>query len=77
MNLFISCSMLFSIFCIRSKIGISRHGFQENLEEAVNSTFMKLFKNWKVIWTPRRERGGGMDWEIGIDIYTLLILCIK
>lgn len=33
---------------------------------------MKLFKNWKVIWTPRRERGGGMDWEIGIDIYTLI-----
>ena len=23
------------------------------------------------------ERGGGMNWEIGIDIYTLLILCIK
>ena len=21
--------------------------------------------------------GGGMNWEIGIDIYTLLILCIK
>ena len=23
------------------------------------------------------ERGVGMNWEIGIDIYTLLILCIK
>ena len=22
-------------------------------------------------------RRGGMNWEIGIDIYTLLILCIK
>ena len=22
-------------------------------------------------------KGGGMHWEIGIDIYTLLILCIK
>ena len=22
-------------------------------------------------------KGGGMNWEIGIDIYTLLILCIK
>ena len=21
--------------------------------------------------------GGGMNWEIGIDIYTLLILCVK
>ena len=23
------------------------------------------------------EGGGGMNWEIGIDIYMLLILCIK
>ena len=23
------------------------------------------------------ERAGGMNWEIRIDIYTLLILCIK
>ena len=30
------------------------------------------------VWTPRGERGGGgMNWEIGIDIYTLSILCIK
>ena len=21
--------------------------------------------------------GGGMNWEIGIDVYTLLILCVK
>ena len=21
--------------------------------------------------------GGGMNWEVGIDIYTLVILCIK
>ena len=32
-------------FVFSSKIGISRCGFQENLEEAVNSTCMKLFKN--------------------------------
>ena len=25
----------------------------------------------------KRERGGGMNWEIGIDIYMLLILFIK
>ena len=25
----------------------------------------------------KREREGGMNWEIGIDIYTLLILCVK
>ena len=31
------------------------------------------------VWTPREESGhgggGGMNWEIGIDIYTLI--CIK
>ena len=31
------------------------------------------------VWTPKRERGGGgggvMNWEIGIDMYTLM--CIK
>ena len=21
--------------------------------------------------------GGGMNWEVGVDIYTLLILCLK
>ena len=25
----------------------------------------------------KRESGGGMNWEIGIDVYTLLILWIK
>ena len=29
------------------------------------------------VWTPREEGGVGMNWEIGIDIYTLLILYIK
>ena len=29
------------------------------------------------VYTPRGEREVGMNWEIGIDIYTLLILCIK
>ena len=24
-----------------------------------------------------KEKMGGMTWEIGIDIYTLLMLCIK
>ena len=27
------------------------------------------------VWTPRGERGSGMNWEIGIDIYTPI--CIK
>ena len=29
------------------------------------------------VQTPRGKREGGMNWEIGIDIYTLLILCMK
>ena len=29
----------------------------------------------KNIRTPREEMGGGMNWEIGIDIHTLI--CIK
>ena len=28
------------------------------------------------VWTSKEE-GGGMNWEIGIDMYRLLILCIK
>ena len=33
---------------------------------------------WRTnVWTPRGESGGvgGMNWEIGIDMYTLI--CIK
>ena len=31
---------------------------------------------WRTnVWTPSEERGDGMNWEIGINIYTLL--CIK
>ena len=26
---------------------------------------------------PRGKRGRGMNWEVGTDIYTLLILCVK
>ena len=29
------------------------------------------------VWMPRGKGGSRMNWEIGIDIYTLLILCIK
>ena len=28
-------------------------------------------------WAPRREASGRMNWEIGVDTYTPLILCIK
>ena len=31
---------------------------------------------WRTnVWTPRGEKGGGMNWEFGIDIYKLI--CIK
>ena len=29
------------------------------------------------VWTPSWEEVGGMNWKVGIDIYTLLILCIN
>ena len=29
------------------------------------------------VWIPGRGREGGRNWEIGVDIYTLLILYIK
>ena len=29
------------------------------------------------VWMPRSGVGGRMNWEIGIDIYTLLVLSIK
>ena len=29
------------------------------------------------VWTQRGERRGGMNWEIGTDIYTILMLYIK
>ena len=28
-------------------------------------------------WTPREKSGAGVNLEIGIDLYTLSILCIK
>ena len=35
-------------------------------------------QTWRTnVWIPREKEEGGMNWEIGIDKYTLLILCIK
>ena len=35
-------------------------------------------ENWLQCMDTKGERGlGGMNWEVGIDIYTILILCIK
>ena len=29
------------------------------------------------IWIPRGKSMGGRNWETGVDMYTLLIICIK
>ena len=41
-----------------------------NLTEIETQTDME-----NKVWTPREEREGGMNWETGTDIYTLL--CIR
>ena len=46
-----------------------------NLENVICKTEIKQMQRAN-LWTPR-ERESGMNWDIGIDIYTLLILCIK
>ena len=51
-------------------------------QDKVSEGNTKLLKMGFYIWTPRGESGrggggggGGMNWETGIDIYTLI--CIK
>ena len=53
--------------------GIQKNGTDELVCKAEIETQMQRTN----VWTPRREGGGGdgMNWEIGIDIYTLI--CIK
>ena len=56
--------------------GTQKNGTDEPVCRAEIETQMKRTN----IWTPRGESGeggggGGMNWEIGIDIYTLI--CIK
>ena len=49
-----------------------------------NGTEMNLFAKQKTetqmqrtnVWTPKGERRGGMNWEIGIDVYTMSIVCV-
>ena len=64
----------------KNKYGISMHNIQ-NLEEM---TQMNLFAKQKQrhrhrekTWTPKGGIGGGMNYEIGIDIYTLLLLLLS
>ena len=56
--------------------GIQKNGTDEPVCKAEIETQMQRTN----IWTPKGESGGvggggGMNWEIGIDIYTLI--CIK
>ena len=57
--------------------GIQKNGTDEPVCRAEIETEMQRTN----VWTPRWEKwgvgggGGGMNWEIGIDIYTLI--CMK
>ena len=47
-----------------------------NIENSTYELICKTEKETQMqranIWTPRGEEGSGINWEIGIDIYTLL-----
>ena len=63
-------------YCILTNIC----GIQKNCtDEPVCKAEIETQKQRTNVWTPRGESGhssgGGMNWEIGIDIYTLI--CIK
>ena len=62
-------------YCILMHIcGTQKNGTDEPVCRAEIETQMQRTN----VWTPRREHGvgdGGMNWEIGIDMYTLI--CIK
>ena len=49
------------------KIGVDDLIYKAKIETYVENKHMDT----------KGEGGSGMNWEIGIDIYTLLILCIK
>ena len=50
------------------KIGIDDLIYKAKTEAQTQRTNVRI---------PRGKGRGGMNWQIGIDIYTLLILCIK
>ena len=48
------------------------HGIQKNgIDEPICKVEIET-QTWRTnVWTPRREKWSEMNWEIGIDIYTL------
>ena len=46
--------------------GIQKNGIDELMCKVEIESQMQRTN----IWTPRGEKGGGMNWKIGIDIYT-------
>ena len=66
----------------KNKYRILMHicGIQKNgIDDLICKTEIETQKYRTNVWTPRGESGGGggggMNWEIGIDMYTLM--CIK
>ena len=54
------------------------YGIQKNAtDEPICKVEMETQMERTNVWTQRGERRGGMNWEIGKDIYTILILYIK
>ena len=51
--------------------GIYKNGRDELICKAETETWAKRTN----VWPPRGKKVGGMNWEIEIDVYTLL--CIK
>ena len=53
---------------VSEKFGIDNLIYKAEIETQIQRT---------TVWIPRGKERNEMKWEIGIDMYTLLILCIK
>ena len=62
-------------YCILTHIcGIQKNG----IDDLICKAEIETQKQRTNVWIPRGKRGAaGRNWEIGIDMYTLLILCLK
>ena len=66
--------MVFSVYMPRSGTAGS-YGRDESICKAETDTEVEN-KCMDIKWGQGRERLGEINWEIGIDIYILLMLCI-